>query len=200
MCYSNHSHFFTLQQLRATTQAGGVRGVVLKAQGDAFFIEIEMRSGHYAVLVTARGKEPRRFKNPLRALSILRDIGIVHGQFDLSLYAPEQLNTHDKNATADLFTNTPRRSGSEPKRTTLTSPATQTEAEHTQPSLLGPTRTVKSKTPAPVPVAKSKGTGAGVLLFTVRVGPNRLGCVCSAKSKTPAPVPVAKSKGSSDNT
>src|SRR5690625_7567321 len=28
MCYSNHSHFFTLQQLRATTQAGGVRGVV----------------------------------------------------------------------------------------------------------------------------------------------------------------------------
>src|SRR5690625_3605948 len=158
MCYSNHSHFFTLQQLRATTQAGGVSGVVLKAQGDAFFIEIEMRSGHYAVLVTARGKEPRRFKNPLRALAILRDIGIVHGQFDLSLYAPEQLNTHDKNATADLFTNTPRRSGSEPKRTTLTSPATQTEAEHTQPSLLGPTRTVKSKTPAPVPVAKSKGS------------------------------------------
>ncbi|HLR81765.1 MAG TPA: hypothetical protein VK051_01385 [Paenalcaligenes sp.] len=94
MCYSNHSHFFTLQQLRATTQAGGVSGVVLKAQGDAFFIEIEMRSGHYAVLVTARGKEPRRFKNPLRALAILRDIGIVNGQFDLSLYAPEQLNTN----------------------------------------------------------------------------------------------------------
>ncbi|HLR29432.1 MAG TPA: hypothetical protein VK082_02520 [Paenalcaligenes sp.] len=99
MCYSSHSHFFTLQQLRATTQAGGVSGVVLKAQGDAFFIEIEMRSGDYAVLVTAR-KEPRRFKNPLRALAILRDIGIVNGQFDLSLYAPEQLNTNYQPATA----------------------------------------------------------------------------------------------------
>lgn len=101
MCYSNHSHFFTLQQLRATTQAGGVSGVVLKAQGDAFFIEIEMRSGHYAVLVTARGKEPRRFKNPLRALAILRDIGIVNGQFDLSLYAPEQLNTNYQPASTN---------------------------------------------------------------------------------------------------
>lgn len=99
MCYSSHSHFFTLQQLRATTQAGGVSGVVLKAQGDAFFVEIKMRSGDYAVLVTMRGKEPRRFKNPLRALSILRDIGIVNGQFDLSLYAPEQLNTNYQPAT-----------------------------------------------------------------------------------------------------
>lgn len=104
MCYSNPSHFFTLQQLRATTQAGGVSGVVLKAQGDAFFIEIEMRSGQHAVLVTARSKEPRRFKNPLRALAILREIGIVNGRFDLSLYAPEQLNTTYQSAGSDLFT------------------------------------------------------------------------------------------------
>lgn len=85
--------FFNLQQLRATTQAGGVSGVVIKAQGDAFFIEIEMRSGQLAVLVTARDKKPRRFKNPLRALHILREIGIVQGQFDLSLYSPEQQTT-----------------------------------------------------------------------------------------------------------
>lgn len=91
---SMHTHqFFNLQQLRATTQAGGVSAVVLKAQGDAFFIEIEMRSGQHAVLVTARDKKPRRFKNPLRALDILRDIGIVQGQFDLSLYSPEQQST-----------------------------------------------------------------------------------------------------------
>jgi len=86
-------HFFNLQQFRATTQAGGVSGVVLKAHGDAFFIEIEMRSGEYAVLVTARDQEPRRFKNPLRALAILRDIGIVQGHFDLAFYTPEQYNT-----------------------------------------------------------------------------------------------------------
>lgn len=98
MCYRVHSHFFTLQQLRATTQAGGVSGIMLKAQGDAFFIEIELRSGQHAILVTARGKEPRRFKNPLRALTILREIGIAHGQFDLSLYNPEQLNTPNKPA------------------------------------------------------------------------------------------------------
>lgn len=89
-----HTHqYFNLQQLRATTQAGGVSGILLKAQGDAFFVEIEMRSGQHAVLVTARDKKPRRFKNPLRALHILREIGIVQGQFDLSLYSPEQQST-----------------------------------------------------------------------------------------------------------
>src|SRR5690625_3053437 len=36
-CYRNRSHFFTVQQGRATTQAGCVSGVVPKAQGDAFF-------------------------------------------------------------------------------------------------------------------------------------------------------------------
>src|SRR5690625_2720625 len=87
------NHFFTLQQLRTTTQAGGVCAVTIKAYGDAFFVEIEMRSGQNAILVTARGKEPRRFKNPLRALAILREIGIVQGHFDLSQYSPYKLQT-----------------------------------------------------------------------------------------------------------
>lgn len=96
---THHHHFFTLQQLRATTQAGGVCGVIIKAYGDAFFVEIEMRSGHNAILVTARGKEPRRFKNPLRALGLLRDIGIVQGHFDLSQYTPEQQQTPQNSPT-----------------------------------------------------------------------------------------------------
>jgi len=94
------NHFFTLQQLRATTQAGGVCAVTIKAYGDAFFVEIEMRSGQNAILVTARGKEPRRFKNPLRALAILREIGIVQGHFDLSQYSPEQQQTTQSVAAA----------------------------------------------------------------------------------------------------
>lgn len=144
MCYSNPSHFFTLQQLRATTQAGGVSGVVLKAQGDAFFIEIEMRSGHHAVLVTARSKEPRRFKNPMRALAILRDIGIVNGRFDLSLYAPEQLNTSYELAEESLFAN------SHPPALTATEKPqapTQPKPKNTTNSIKCPKATTKPAKP-----------------------------------------------------
>ena len=96
------NYCFNLQQLRATTQAGGISGVTLKAQGDAFYVVIQTRSGEQAILVTTQDKTPRRFKNPLRALAILRDIGIVQGHFDLSLYTPEQLDTstHNNNKKA----------------------------------------------------------------------------------------------------
>lgn len=85
--------FYTLQQLRAATQAGGVASIVLKAQGSGFFIQIHTRSAQVAILVTARGRQPRQFKNPIQAFSILRDIGIMIGSFDLTHYSPEQHET-----------------------------------------------------------------------------------------------------------
>ena len=87
---SSELQSYTLQQLRAATQAGGVASVVLKGQGNGFFILIHTRSAQTAILVTARGRQPRQFKSPIQAFSVLRDMGIMVGSFDLAQYSPEQ--------------------------------------------------------------------------------------------------------------
>lgn len=83
-------HSMTLEQLRVTANAGGVKGVTLKAQGGGFFVEIATRSGQNAVLVKARSTEPRRFGNPASALVVLRDVGIAIAQIDATHWNPEQ--------------------------------------------------------------------------------------------------------------
>ncbi|MFD4121198.1 hypothetical protein ACFWQD_07785 [Alcaligenes faecalis] len=83
---------FTLQQLRAATQAGGILGVSIKGQGNHFFVQVATRAGQ-AVLVTARSKDPRSFKSPLQAMVLLKQVGIVTGQFDLTQYSPDQHET-----------------------------------------------------------------------------------------------------------
>jgi hypothetical protein len=73
----------TLEQLRATTDAGGVAGVTLKAQGGAFYVQVHTRNGGEAVLVKARSTQPRGFGNPARALTVLRGLGLAVGSFDV---------------------------------------------------------------------------------------------------------------------
>ena len=87
----------TLEQLRVASNAGGVSGVTLKGQGGAFLVQIATRSGSGAVLSKARSGEPRRFGNPLAALSLLRDLGITVGQFDASDWNPAEkvVNSRD---------------------------------------------------------------------------------------------------------
>jgi hypothetical protein len=80
----------TLEQLRATANAGGVVGVTLKGQGGGFFVEIATRSGQDALLVKARSTEPRRFGNPASALIVLRDAGIAVAQIDATNWNPGQ--------------------------------------------------------------------------------------------------------------
>lgn len=80
----------TLEQLRVASNAGGVLSVTLKGQGGAFVVQIHTRSGSGAVLSKARGGEPRRFGNPIAALSLLRDLGITVGQFDASDWNPAE--------------------------------------------------------------------------------------------------------------
>lgn len=82
----------TLEQLRATVNAGGVTGAILKGQGGGFFIEIETRSGHNTVLSKARTTEPRRFGNPASAMSVLCDVGIVVAQIDATNWDPDEKN------------------------------------------------------------------------------------------------------------
>jgi hypothetical protein len=80
----------TLEQLRATVNAGGVVGVTLKGQGSGFFMEIATRSGQPCSLVKARSTEPRRFGSPNSALIVLRDLGISVAQIDATDWNPEQ--------------------------------------------------------------------------------------------------------------
>ena len=83
-------HSMTLEQLRATVSAGGVKGVTLKGQGGGFFVEIATRSGQHALLVKTRSTEPRRFGNPTSALIVLRDVGIAVAQLDATNWNPDQ--------------------------------------------------------------------------------------------------------------
>ncbi|NWB49212.1 hypothetical protein [Pseudomonas gingeri] len=82
-------HTLTLEQLRATTDAGGIVGVTLKALGGVFFVQVETRNGDAAVLAKARSSEPRSFGNPGQALNLLLGLGLVVGAFDVALWNPE---------------------------------------------------------------------------------------------------------------
>lgn len=81
---------YTLDQFRALSESGGVIGVTLRGNGGSFYIEAETRRGD-AVLVPMRGKNPRRFADPRRALSLLRDLGIREARIDARNWRPEQL-------------------------------------------------------------------------------------------------------------
>lgn len=132
------THCFTLQQLRAATQAGGVAGVSLKGHGDGFFIQIQLRTGQQAVLVTARSRSPRMFKGPAQAFGVLRSVGIVTGSFDVTHYTPEQQQTNNKSSkkSAKKAVKKPRA-----KKVATLAPATApviAEPEVMQPSLADP--------------------------------------------------------------
>lgn len=82
----------TLEQLRATQQAGGVLMVTLHGDGATFVIHIQTRRG-LAMLVKARKArtepEVRRFADPRKALLLLRDLGIVEARIDSQQWRPE---------------------------------------------------------------------------------------------------------------
>lgn len=79
----------TLEQFRATNNAGGVLSVTLKAEGAGFEMQIETRRG-VAKLVKARDKsETRRFVDPRKALLLLRDLGIREAHIDSISWRPE---------------------------------------------------------------------------------------------------------------
>jgi len=72
----------SLDQLRAATQAGGIVGVTLKAEGGTFVVAIATRKGDDGVLVTTRTKQLRRFIDLRRAIRLLREIGITTVKVD----------------------------------------------------------------------------------------------------------------------
>lgn len=80
----------TLEQLRATTSAGGIKSISLKGQDNGFYIQIDTCSGKSAYLSKARSAEAQSFGNPATALNVLSDIGIVISQNDATHWDPKQ--------------------------------------------------------------------------------------------------------------
>lgn len=79
----------TLDQFRTVTEAGGLLSVSLVAQGGSFHVEAETRKGR-AVLVKARGNALREFRNPAKAMLLLRDLGVREMRTDTRQWQPEQ--------------------------------------------------------------------------------------------------------------
>lgn len=83
----------TLEQLRATQEAGGVVAVTLHGEGAAFEVQVETRRGS-ATLVKARkarsAPEVRRFADPRKALLLLRELGISEARIDSQQWRPDE--------------------------------------------------------------------------------------------------------------
>jgi hypothetical protein len=79
----------TLDQFRTVTEAGGLLSVSLVAQGGVFHVEAETRKGH-AVLVKSRGDTLREFRNPAKAMLLLRELGVREMRTDTRQWHPEQ--------------------------------------------------------------------------------------------------------------
>jgi hypothetical protein len=76
-----------LEQLKATTLAGGVTGITLRGDGAAFVVSVQTQRDE-AILVTSR-KQPRRFTDPRKALQVLRSTGWNECHIDATQWRPE---------------------------------------------------------------------------------------------------------------
>jgi len=84
-------HYFTLDQLRITTETGGLLSVSIIGQGGVFHIEAETRRGNVA-LVKTRGKVLREFRDVTKAMYLLRGLGIREARIDTKNWRPDQLD------------------------------------------------------------------------------------------------------------
>ncbi len=76
-----------LEQLKATTLAGGVIGITLRGDGAAFVVNVQTQRDE-AILVTSR-KQPRRFADPRKALQMLRGVGLHECRINTAQWRPE---------------------------------------------------------------------------------------------------------------
>jgi hypothetical protein len=79
----------TLEHLHAAAGTGGIASVTLKAEGGAFLVTFGTLSGEDGVLVTTRGRKPRRFSDLRKAMLLLRGMGIATALVDAAHWRPE---------------------------------------------------------------------------------------------------------------
>ena len=63
--------------------------VTLHAHGAKFYVQAETRRGD-ATLITERGKSPRGFADPIKALALLRELGIRESRVETTDGRPEE--------------------------------------------------------------------------------------------------------------
>jgi hypothetical protein len=78
----------SLGELRASFRTGGLRTAGGPAGGGLFFVTVQPRSGEWMVLVTTRGKQPRGFRDPGKAILLLHEIGVRKIVVDISAWEP----------------------------------------------------------------------------------------------------------------
>jgi hypothetical protein len=80
-----------VSQATAAAHAGGVLSAILKAEGGSFYVELETRTAGTAVLVTSNNRRPRAFRNPIKALELIRELGLQTGRFSLEAWRPDEV-------------------------------------------------------------------------------------------------------------
>ncbi len=80
----------TLAELRATSDAGKVLGVTLKAEGGSFEMQIKTGTGMVTLVKTRSKTAPRRFPDPRKALLLLHEIGIHQTRVDSQNWRPDE--------------------------------------------------------------------------------------------------------------
>ena len=73
--------------------------VTLRAQGAQFYVQAETRRGD-ATLITERGNSPRGFANPIKALALLRELGVRESRVETTDWRPEEAEM-DKHTRPD---------------------------------------------------------------------------------------------------
>ena len=79
-----------VSQATAAAHSGGVLSAILKAEGGSFYVELETRTAGVAVLVTSNNRRPRAFRNPVKALEVIRELGLQTGRFSLEAWRPDE--------------------------------------------------------------------------------------------------------------
>jgi hypothetical protein len=78
-----------VSQVAAAIQSGGVISANLQGRGGSFYIEFETRTGFAELVTTNAPQKPRAFKNPLKALALVRELGLATGRFNIEGWRPE---------------------------------------------------------------------------------------------------------------
>ena len=86
---------YDLCEAAAAVKAGGILSAILKAQGGAFYVELETRSAGVASLVKTKDRTPRAFANPVKAFEVIRELGEAIDRF------PEEVRARVREVIAE---------------------------------------------------------------------------------------------------
>ncbi len=90
----------SLDQFRGAFRAGGLRSVGVTAAGGVFYVTAEPQSGGRITLATTRGKQPRRFRDPGKAIALLHAMGAHRVDVQAAMAARTRPDTAERQRRA----------------------------------------------------------------------------------------------------